>query len=239
MEDKTLDRRGLIQRAGTFGLGVLGTAGIASALQRRQGALAMPASRSDGAIEELFATTCNVTPTSITGPFYLNLGLVRQDITEGTPGLLTRIFFKIVRASDCTPIEGAAFDMWHCDHSGTYSGFASRGTPGQTWLRGIQFSDPEGRAEFLTVYPGWYQGRTTHIHLKVRPTATTEVTTQLYFREGFNNRVAAIPPYSAHGPSPTTNATDNFYIQQNTMRVIIPAAGYPPVWTGITIAVNM
>ena len=37
----------------------------------------------------------------------------------------------------------------------------------QTFLRGIQTTNANGEVVFTTIYPGWYQGRATHIHVEV------------------------------------------------------------------------
>lgn len=42
-------------------------------------------------------------------------------------------------------------------------------TDDYTWLRGVQQTDEDGMVEFDTIVPGWYSGRTAHIHVKVRP----------------------------------------------------------------------
>src|SRR5262249_44283949 len=135
---------------------------------------------------------CVMTPAETEGPYYLNLNLLRQDITEGQPGLPTRLLISVVHAADCTPVANATVDVWHANAPGQYSGFANQGTQGQTWLRGVQFTDANGLATFDTIYPGWYMGRTTHIHLKVRPTPQTELTSQLYFPQRLNRRVNQI-----------------------------------------------
>jgi len=176
---------------------------------------------------------CLLTPSAIVGPYYLPLDLVRQDITEGQVGLPTRFLISVVRASDCTPIEGAAVDVWHTNAPGAYSGFASQGTSGLTWLRGIQFTDANGLAVFDTIYPGWYPGRTTHVHVKVRPTAQTELTTQTYFEQPINRRVNAWGVYAPHGQNPTTNANDGFFLPQTVMSLV----GTSPMQFALTIGV--
>ena len=188
---------------------------------------------SDLVVGDMMQGMCVLTPSETAGPFYLNLNLVRQDITEGQPGLAMRLLLNVVRASDCTPIPNAAVDAWHNNAAGTYSGFASKGTAGQTWLRGVQFTDANGMATFDTIYPGWYMGRTTHIHLKVRPTPGTELTTQLYFEQPLNRRVNSIPPYAAHGQNPTTNFNDSLFLPETVMTLL----GVNPVQMALTIAV--
>ena len=131
-----------------------------------------------GAQEEASPTAdlCLLTPEMTAGPFYLDTDLLREDITEGTPGLPLRLQVLVADSVTCTPLANAAVDIWHCDAQGFYSGVAARPGGGAretpavdsgTFLRGIQLTGEDGVAEFTTIYPGWYTGRTVHIHLMV------------------------------------------------------------------------
>lgn len=157
-------------------------------------------------------STCTLYPRQTEGPYYLNLNLLRSDITEGKPGAPLALDIQIVRAGSCVPIANAAVDIWHCDAAGIYSGYAGQlggqNTTGQTFLRGTQVTDANGRATFNTIYPGWYPGRTTHVHFKAHLTATSVVTSQMYFDESLTAAVYRTPPYSAHGQKDTSNAGD-------------------------------
>ncbi|MGZ4395947.1 MAG: dioxygenase family protein, partial [Gaiellaceae bacterium] len=101
------------------------------------------------------ALTCVLTPELTEGPFYLPGEKVRRNITEGRPGTPLTLKLKVVNASTCRAIKGAAVDIWHADAGGTYSGV--QGSPGTSFMRGIQPTGAGGVGEFLTVYPGWYQ----------------------------------------------------------------------------------
>jgi len=79
----------------------------------------------------------------------------------------------------------------------------------KTFLRGTQLTDAAGAVRFRTIYPGWYSGRTPHVHLKLRVGAKA-VTTQLYFPDEVTNAVYARAPYDRHPNRDTTNATDRF-----------------------------
>ncbi|MCL4236442.1 MAG: hypothetical protein KJ042_18215, partial [Deltaproteobacteria bacterium] len=109
-------------------------------------------------------------------------------------------------------IKDIAVDIWHCDADGVYSGYPGQlgglDTTGLTFLRGTRITDTDGRARFVTIYPGWYPGRTTHIHFKVHVTGTLEATSQLYFSEDITAAVYATAPYSARGQKDTTNLGD-------------------------------
>ncbi len=110
---------------------------------------------------------CVLTPEQEEGPFYIDLAQVRRDIVENRLGVPLTLALTIVDADTCEPIRNAAVDIWHCDALGVYSGEPSEDSEGETFLRGIQLTDGSGLAEFATIYPGQYPGRTTHIHIKV------------------------------------------------------------------------
>ena len=110
---------------------------------------------------------CVLAPTQEEGPFYIDLAQVRQDIVEDRPGVPLALAVTVVDSGTCEPIRDAAVDIWHCDALGVYSGEPSEGSEGEAYLRGIQLTDGDGLAEFATIYPGQYPGRTTHIHVKV------------------------------------------------------------------------
>jgi len=85
---------------------------------------------------------------------------------------------------------------------------------GQKFLRGYQTTDASGSAKFTTVYPGWYQGRAVHIHFKIRPTSSSEFTSQLFFDDALSTQVFAQAPYSQKGTQGITrNAADGIFQQ--------------------------
>jgi protocatechuate 3,4-dioxygenase beta subunit len=167
-------------------------------------------SGSGGAVDE---ATCTLTPEQTEGPFFVETGLVRSDIREGRAGTELRLALRVVDADGCSPIAAAIVQVWHADAAGAYSAFdTSQGnsadTLGETFLRGFQTTDAEGRVDFVTIYPGWYPGRTPHIHLMVQIGERNLLTTQLYFPEGVTDEVYEQAPYNARGTRTTTNASD-------------------------------
>jgi protocatechuate 3,4-dioxygenase beta subunit len=158
-------------------------------------------------------TTCTLTPEQTEGPFFFDTGFDRSDIREDKAGAELRLSLRVVGSDGCSPIAGAVVEVWHADAAGAYSAFDSAqgnsaDTAGQTFLRGYQTSDAEGRVEFVTVYPGWYPGRTPHIHLMVLVNGQERMTSQLYFPEATTDEVYEQAPYSARGQRTTTNASD-------------------------------
>jgi protocatechuate 3,4-dioxygenase beta subunit len=161
---------------------------------------------------------CTLTPEQIEGPFYLDQARIREDISEGKPGVPLRLVLHVLdAAASCAPIPRAAVDVWQCDALGIYSGYEGAAiaprhvdpVDDKTFLRGIQLTDRAGGVRFRTIYPGWYLGRTPHVHLKVRVGAKA-ATTQLYFPDEVTNAVYARAPYNRHPDRDTTNATDRF-----------------------------
>lgn len=145
---------------------------------------------------------CILTPQSEEGPFYLDPKLTRVDITDGRDGVPLRLRLRIIEAGPCTPVAGARIDVWHCDAHGLYSGYPGQGddrsvdTSGQTFLRGTQITDAGGWATFITVYPGWYAGRATHIHFKAFLDDRNVLMGQMYFPDALNEFIYTnVPAY--------------------------------------------
>src|SRR5207253_77450 len=110
----------------------------------------------------------------------------RRDVREGRDGLpLTLVLTVVNTKSNCAPLTGAAVEIWQCDAGGHYSEYSQPGYngTGQTFLRGLQVTDANGQVTFQTIYPGWYAGRATHIHVEVFVNGSTVKTTQVAFPE--------------------------------------------------------
>jgi protocatechuate 3,4-dioxygenase beta subunit len=160
---------------------------------------------------------CTLTCTQTLGPCYYDGNLVRTNITEGKSGLPTLLSFLVVNADTCQPISNAAIDIWHTDSQGIYSAPINtfcNSTDLQartmTFCRGIQFTGSDGWAHFNTIFPGWYSGRTTHIHATVRLNGSEMVTTQFYFDDALTGTIySAHPNYSNRPVKDTTNVRDN------------------------------
>lgn len=169
--------------------------------------------RAEAAAAGLIAgDVCLVAPELTEGPFYVDPELVRAEIAEGRPGLPLHLRLQVVGA-DCSPITGARVDVWHCDAGGDYSGVENLGggadTTGQTFLRGTLATGEDGTVSFRTIFPGWYRGRTPHIHYKVFLGDSRVLTSQLFFDDAASAQVYATSPhYVSRGNADTTNATD-------------------------------
>ena len=156
-------------------------------------------------------TTCPVTPEQTEGPFYFDPQMVRQDIGEGKAGVPLRLRLQIVEATACAPSQRARVDIWHCDAAGAYSGYDRERTAGQRWLRGTQYADAQGVASFTTLYPGWYEGRSPHIHVKAWMGDGREVTSQLYFADDLSDAVYREGAYAGRAGAHMRNADDGIF----------------------------
>jgi protocatechuate 3,4-dioxygenase beta subunit len=199
MDGTKVTRRGSIVGFGGFLLGLFGWRAATS-----DGA--GPAAVASGAL------SCVLTPEQTEGPYYIAGEKLRRDITEGKAGVPLLLRLRVVDASTCRPIKGAAVDIWHADALGVYSGFGS-GARSRTFMRGIQRTDRNGLARFRSVYPGWYQGRTVHIHVKVHVAGNVVHTGQLYFPDRITDKVFRRKPYSRRPRRATRNATDFVFAQ--------------------------
>lgn len=183
------------------------------------------------------AITCVVTPDETEGPYFVDEMLNRSDIrrdptsgavSTGIPLALTVRVYKTGTA--CEPLAGASVDIWHCDADGLYSDVSANNTVGQKFLRGYQETDANGVETFITVYPGWYQGRTVHIHFKIRTfdgaSTTYEFTSQLFFDDSLTDQVYQDAPYSSRPNRSMLNSNDNIYDDMLLMNVTPSGDGY-------------
>jgi protocatechuate 3,4-dioxygenase beta subunit len=213
-------------------LALLGAGGAA--------ALASPAAASD-VISSVARTpfrlpSCIVRPSQAEGPYFLDTELERSDIrsdpTDGSvcEGAPLTLEFQVSRIDPqvCEPLAGALVDVWQCDAMGVYSGVEDIGglfdTTGKRFLRGHQVTDDRGIARFTTVYPGWYPGRTVHIHFKIRTNPAGaeghEFTSQVYFDDAFTDRVFEAQPYAANTGPRTRNPEDAIYRSGGTQLLL-------------------
>ncbi|KAF8307285.1 aromatic compound dioxygenase [Clavulina sp. PMI_390] len=209
---------------------------------------AVPASEttqaSDGA--------CALSPQQEEGPYYVAGEALRENLIENQLGIPFYLEFSLIDTNTCAPLVNAAIDIWSCNSTGEYAGFISTDTApyntseysgdiqhvgdkndagstitdNQTFLRGQQLTDADGNVKFTTLIPGWYSGRTAHIHVRVH--VGGEVTSngtyvggnlthtgQTFFGEDFYSQVANVYPYTLDTNARTTNDEDRPWTQQN------------------------
>lgn len=199
---------------------LLGAAG-ATMVARRTDVYSASAMSKDGTLP-----ACIVTPKQTEGPFFVDERLKRSDIrvdpSDGNvkSGVPLRVTLRVsaIDGAGCKPLSGAIVDLWQCDAIGVYSAVnepGSQSSEAKNFLRGYQVTESDGSTQFTTIYPGWYPGRTVHIHFKVRVSAKSgrgrELTSQLYFDDALTDRIHAQSPYAGKGPRAVKNQRDSLF----------------------------
>ncbi len=226
IEDGITRRKALVRIGGfaatALGAGALGTKELLDA-DAADAAGTGPAAVASGLV------SCVLAPEMTEGPYYVEGDKVRRNITEGKPGVPLALRLGVVDVSTCKPIRGAAVDIWHCDAGGVYSATSPQSTEGLTFLRGIQRTDKNGIAIFKTIYPGWYQGRTVHVHLKVYLGGNTVHTGQLFFPDTLTDAVYRRSPYNLRPNRDPRNAADSIFRnggRRSMLRLAKSGSGY-------------
>ncbi|MCX2480648.1 intradiol ring-cleavage dioxygenase [Pedobacter sp. MC2016-15] len=163
------------------------------------------------------SSSCTVAPTETEGPFPTKVAASysRSDITDGRTGY--KMTAKITINSSCVPLAGAIVDIWHCDAEGNYSEYGGSGMQSTNYqsvhfLRGRQVTDANGIVNFTSIFPGWYSGRATHIHVHVYSSNGNSLkVTQIAFPEGSGTAVALVNGYKKGMTGYTYNANDNVF----------------------------
>src|SRR5689334_5043882 len=246
---KILNRRDILKLFGAAGVAALAACAPAAPGTPEPGAASQATNTAQaGASVQQAATAtvvgslpaCIVRPALTEGPYFVDEKLNRSDIRsdpsdgsvkDGTPLELTFLVSQI--SGSCAPLAGAVVDIWHCDAQGVYSDVSDPGfsTKGKKFLRGYQVSDSNGVAKFTTIYPGWYQGRTVHIHFKIRSGSgpTYEFTSQLFFDDALSDQVFTQAAYAGKGQRNTRNQDDGIYRNGGSQLLLAPtptANGY-------------
>jgi protocatechuate 3,4-dioxygenase beta subunit len=180
------------------------------------------------------ARACSLTAEQEEGPFYVAVDDVRSEITLGQTGLPMDLTITIINSLTCKPIRHAAVDIWMCNAHGVYSDISSEDTLGQTYLRGVQFTDKHGQVNFTTVFPGHYQGRTTHIHARIHISSGDyegklvgghiSHTAQMFPPDAVNAEVYQLSPYNTETAAVVTHAEDRVWTQQHGSESLLTIA---------------
>ena len=167
-------------------------------------------------------SSCPQAKTLTEGPYWINEMLNRSDLYSTAAGQMLSVEVLVYNTSvtdKCVPVTNALVDLWTSDAEGLYSDIQQLGTKGKTFLRGYQTTNSAGIVNFLTIWPGWYQGRTVHMHFRVRVFAadgTTVIlnqTTQLFLNDDTSDAIfAAVSPYNKKTTKRDTyNRNDGLY----------------------------
>ncbi|KAH7322177.1 aromatic compound dioxygenase [Rhizoctonia solani] len=172
-------------------------------------------------------STCVTAPEVTEGPYYIANELLRSDVRESQTGVNLVLDIGVMDTRTCTPLQNALVEIWACNATGAYSGFTTPPARGNsmsdqfTWLRGGFATNSEGMVEFRTIYPGYYTGRTIHVHAMVQTNYQVDNNGsivshagqvrhmgQIYFDDGVNDQVLAHPAYQATSQRRTRNDQD-------------------------------
>lgn len=157
------------------------------------------------------ASARDLTPSTTEGPFYRDVGLTDADIARGLKGTPLDVRIEVVDRHGSS-LRGCRVDLWHCDARGDYSAFGERRA--ETFLRGGLVADAAGRVAFWTVYPGWYEGRTAHLHLKVFAGTRCVLTTQLFLPDALSEFLyTQVPAYQRDRVRETLNRNDGIALE--------------------------
>ena len=185
-----------------------------------------------------------LTPQVTQGPYWFDPKLLRADITEGQPSVPARVRMTVLDQVGA-PIRGARVEIWHCNASGLYSGYDGQGddqktgAKGQTFLRGGQLTDAGGAALFRTIWPGWYEGRTPHIHAKVFLDARTALTCQLFVPDALSEYLYEnVPAYKRPRKRDTLNSNDGIALQGGAAMVAAVKEGKDAYEIALTVAID-
>jgi protocatechuate 3,4-dioxygenase beta subunit len=233
-----LDRRAAVRLLGLGAAGALAACGDDSANS--------PTSPS-------VSSSCGTTLEGEEGPFFVDdsgSGYQRSNVVANLSGsnvqagvALALSITVLDTKNNCRPIQGVQVDIWSANAFGVYAGEPSQGTANESWLRGYQLTDSSGKVSFSTIIPGWYSGRTTHIHVRLRSSydgasSGGSNTTQLFFDQTFiDNIYSSVAPYSSRGVNPTRNVNDRVYAQQEKGTNVLTLSG--SAGTGYSSSINL
>lgn len=177
----------------------------------------------------------SLTETTTEGPCYFGV-TTGEDISSGLSGLPMQLCLKLIDSA-CQPLANYQIEVWHCDNRGIYSGDTSKSfdssrfagsfctnndsaSLASTWYRGMLLTDASGRVNFKTCFPGWYQGRTIHIHFAVSDTSgKSQLISQFCFADTLTQEICTTHAYySSRGVQDTTLASGR--------DTVFPRSGY-------------
>ncbi|GMF52519.1 unnamed protein product [Phytophthora fragariaefolia] len=184
-----------------------------------------------------------VEPELTEGPYYISGELIRDDMRDSQEGVDMYINVQVVDVGTCEPVKDMYVDFWHTNATGVYSGVVAS-TNGNSndetnlktnFLRGMTPTDEDGVAQMLSIFPGHYSGRTTHVHFignyggevlanNTYSGASVSHVGQFFFDQDLISLVEAVSPYSTNTQTATKNSADKIFKES-------AATGYDPVMT--------
>ncbi|QWA40869.1 intradiol ring-cleavage dioxygenase [Chryseobacterium sp. ZHDP1] len=218
-----MDRKGFLKT-----LGLAGVTAVAAPILIHCGSdddiadTTTSSSSGSGSSSGSSSTGCSVTNSETEGPFPTKSPstLVQTNIVGDRTGVPFTITITVQNTNaSCANLQGAIVDIWHCDKEGNYSEYG--GTAMQSanytsyhFLRGRQTTDANGKVSFTSIFPGWYSGRATHIHVHIYNSAGQSLlVTQIAFPEGNDSAVVQVASSTGYKGMNgyTYNASDNVF----------------------------
>jgi protocatechuate 3,4-dioxygenase beta subunit len=204
-------------------------------------------------------TTCSQGISTTEGPYsggwYNGISTARRHTrghdhrhsSNGYQGVPLTLSFAVYTyaANGCSPLQNARVDIWHCDAQGIYSEEVSQNETTldyskDNFQRGYQLTDASGLVSFTTIFPGWYTGRTTHIHIRIRTydisgDVAINSTAEVFFEDALASDVYSNSNYYTRTKTRSTyNSSDSIYNAQLLMSVSGSiSAGYTNTLYGI------
>lgn len=164
---------------------------------------------------------CATSPAETAGPFPTKSpeSFVIQDIRSDRQGIDMTLEITVQnKNTGCGPLEGAMVDIWHCDKDGYYSEYGGTGLQSLNltnvhFLRGRQSTNANGKVSFLSIFPGWYNGRAPHIHVHVfDASGKSLLVTQIAFPTDVCDAVyTTATQFYTKGKQDTSNARDGIF----------------------------
>lgn len=204
-------------KSGILGLGVL-TAGSSLITACSKAAEINQDSGDSDDLTDSSSSTCELSPKETAGPFIIKspADLVRENIIGDRKGVALLINLIVQKAgNNCQPLDNVYVDLWQCDAKGYYSQYGGvslqpEDFTQENFLRGRQATNANGEVSFLSIFPGWYPGRSPHIHLEILDASENPLlVTQIAFPKTICDTVYASTEYK--GVADTLNARDGVF----------------------------
>ncbi|KAE9401320.1 aromatic compound dioxygenase [Gymnopus androsaceus JB14] len=170
------------------------------------------------------SSTCVLAPELMEGPYYINNEMIRNNLIEDQAGIRLTLDVAVIDVTTCEPMEDVLVEIWAANATGIYSHGNFPGATlqrNETFLRGGYPTGPDGLAELVTIYPGFYARRTAHVHAMIhmnwdKSENGTFVSSsgsvlhigQFFFQEEWNDKVYATSPYTENTNKRTYNDED-------------------------------
>jgi len=188
----------------------------------------------------LQSQTNPLSPLDVAGEY------VRENVVETQPGVSLLLDYQVIDTATCDPVPNVYVEIWHCNSTGVYGGVVASGNGNSadasninnTFLRGIQPTDSDGVAQFESVFPGHYTGRTTHIHVMVHANATLQANQtlgldsyashvgQAFFDQSLITAVEKVQPYAGNTQALTPNSQDSIMSEEAATEGVDPVMEY-------------